>query len=50
MPHVIEPSAGVDRLMLALLCEAYEEQKLTDEKVKEIDTIALAKEKEIMSV
>ena len=30
-----EPSAGVDRLMLALLCEAYEEQKLTDEKGKE---------------
>ena len=28
IPHVIEPSAGVDRLMLALLCEAYEEQKL----------------------
>jgi len=25
----------VDRLMLALLCEAYEEQKLTDEKGKE---------------
>ena len=35
IPHVIEPSAGVDRLMLALLCEAYEEQKLTDEKGKE---------------
>ena len=34
MPHVIEPSAGVDRLMLALLCEAYEEQALTDEKGK----------------
>ncbi len=35
IPHVIEPSAGVDRLMLALLCEAYEEQKLTDEKGKD---------------
>ena len=35
IPHVIEPSAGVDRLMLALLCEGYEEQKLTDEKGKE---------------
>ena len=34
IPHVIEPSAGVDRLMLALLCEAYEEQELTDEKGK----------------
>ena len=35
VPHVIEPSAGVDRIMLALLCNAYEEQKLTDEKGKE---------------
>ena len=35
IPHVIEPSAGVDRLMLALLCEAYEEQKLADDKGKE---------------
>ena len=35
VPHVIEPSAGVDRLMLALLCEAYEEEKLVDEKGKE---------------
>ena len=35
VPHVIEPSAGVDRLMLALLCEAYEEQTLKDEKGKD---------------
>ena len=35
IPHVIEPSAGVDRLMLALLCEAYEEEKLVDAKGKE---------------
>ena len=35
VPHVIEPSAGVDRLMLALLCEAYEEEKLVDDKGKE---------------
>ncbi|MBR4523270.1 MAG: glycine--tRNA ligase, partial [Kiritimatiellae bacterium] len=35
IPHVIEPSAGVDRLMLALLCEAYEEEKLVDDKGKE---------------
>ena len=32
VPHVIEPSAGVDRLMLALLCEAYDEEELTDAK------------------
>ncbi len=35
IPHVIEPSAGVDRMALALMCEAYEEEKLTDEKGKE---------------
>ena len=35
IPHVIEPSAGVDRMALALLCDAYEEQKLVDEKGKE---------------
>jgi glycyl-tRNA synthetase len=32
VPHVIEPSAGVDRLILALLCEAFEEEEVTDEK------------------
>ncbi|NCC50822.1 MAG: glycine--tRNA ligase [Spartobacteria bacterium] len=26
IPHVVEPSAGVDRIALALLCEAYYEQ------------------------
>ena len=26
LPHVIEPSAGVDRIALALLCEAYQEE------------------------
>jgi glycyl-tRNA synthetase len=26
LPHVIEPSAGVDRIALALLCEAYTEE------------------------
>ncbi|HEY1770546.1 MAG TPA: glycine--tRNA ligase [Chthoniobacterales bacterium] len=32
IPHVIEPSAGVDRTVLALICEAYAEE--TDEKGK----------------
>lgn len=32
VPHVIEPSAGVDRLILALICEAFEEENVTDEK------------------
>ena len=26
LPHVVEPSAGVDRIALALLCDAYHEQ------------------------
>ncbi len=33
-PHVVEPSAGVDRTVLALLCEAYAEETVTDEKGK----------------
>jgi glycyl-tRNA synthetase len=32
VPHVIEPSAGADRFALAVLCEAYSEDKLPDEK------------------
>jgi glycyl-tRNA synthetase len=32
VPHVIEPSAGADRFTLAVLCEAYEEEELTDAK------------------
>ena len=40
VPHVIEPSAGADRLMLALLCSAYAEEELTDEKGnKDIRTV-----------
>ena len=34
IPHVIEPSAGVDRLILALLANAYSELTTTDEKGK----------------
>src|SRR5271165_1528140 len=32
IPHVIEPSAGVDRLILALIANAYSESSKTDEK------------------
>jgi glycyl-tRNA synthetase len=32
VPHVIEPSAGVDRLILALICQAYHVEEVTDEK------------------
>jgi glycyl-tRNA synthetase len=31
IPHVIEPSAGADRFTLAVLCEAYDEDKLGGE-------------------
>src|SRR5256885_15658838 len=34
IPHVVEPSAGVDRTILALLCQAYDEETVTDEKGK----------------
>lgn len=34
IPHVIEPSSGVDRLVLALLSNAYAEETVTDEKGK----------------
>jgi glycyl-tRNA synthetase len=32
VPHVIEPSAGADRFTLAVLCEAYTEDQVPDEK------------------
>lgn len=32
IPHVIEPSAGVDRLVLALICNAYNEEEVVDDK------------------
>ena len=34
IPHVVEPSAGVDRTVLALICEAYYGRPVTDEKGK----------------
>jgi glycyl-tRNA synthetase len=35
LPHVVEPSAGCDRTVLALICEAYDEETLTDDKGRE---------------
>jgi len=32
VPHVVEPSAGVDRTVLALICEAYSEDQAPNEK------------------
>jgi glycyl-tRNA synthetase len=34
VPHVVEPSAGVDRTVLALICEAYGEDEAPDENGK----------------
>ncbi|HWD19203.1 MAG TPA: glycine--tRNA ligase [Verrucomicrobiae bacterium] len=34
VPHVIEPSAGVDRLALALICNAFAEDQAPDDKGK----------------
>ena len=31
IPHVVEPSAGCDRTILALICEAFDEEDLTKE-------------------
>ena len=40
VPHVVEPSAGVDRTLLALICEAFDEETVTDEKGKaEVRTV-----------
>ena len=36
IPYVIEPSAGVDRAFLAILNEAYEEEKLPDGKTRTV--------------
>jgi glycyl-tRNA synthetase len=34
IPHVVEPSAGVDRTILAVICDAYAEDQAPDEKGK----------------
>jgi len=41
IPHVIEPSAGVDRLILALIASAYTEVTKTDEKGKSDTTYVM---------
>lgn len=34
LPYVIEPSVGVERLLLALMCEAYDEEKISDKETR----------------
>lgn len=41
IPHVIEPSAGADRLVLALLTNAYSETTTTDDKGKSETSVML---------
>jgi glycyl-tRNA synthetase len=41
IPHVVEPSAGVDRTVLALICEAYSEDEAPDDKGKPESRIVL---------
>jgi glycyl-tRNA synthetase len=41
IPHVIEPSAGVDRLILALITNAYSEATKTDDKGKSETTVVM---------
>jgi glycyl-tRNA synthetase len=41
VPHVVEPSAGVDRTVLALICDAYSEDEAPDEKGKMESRIVL---------
>jgi glycyl-tRNA synthetase len=41
IPHVIEPSAGVDRLILALIANAYSEVTKTDAKGKSETTVVM---------
>lgn len=36
IPYVIEPSVGVERLVLATLCNSYEEEILTDGSIREV--------------
>ena len=36
IPYVIEPSVGVDRMFLTVLCDAYEEEELENNDVREV--------------
>ncbi|MDR1641790.1 MAG: glycine--tRNA ligase [Clostridiales bacterium] len=41
LPYCIEPSLGADRAVLAFLCQAYDEEILTDDKGKEDKRVVL---------
>src|SRR5437764_9622026 len=50
IPHVVEPSAGVDRTVLALLCNAYDEETVTDDKGKSETRIVMRLHRRIAPV
>lgn len=39
VPHVVEPSAGVDRTTLALICEAFEEETIEENGKSDVRTV-----------
>ncbi len=39
IPHVVEPSAGVDRTVLALICSAYDEETVSEGGKEEVRTV-----------
>lgn len=39
IPHVVEPSAGCDRTVLAVLCEAYDEEELGKDGKSDVRTV-----------
>lgn len=41
LPHVVEPTMGVDRLMLMMLCDAYEEEQTVDAKGEAASRVVL---------
>jgi len=47
IPHVIEPTMGVERLMLMVLLDAYEEEQTTDASGKEASRVVLRLNKQI---
>ena len=36
VPYVVEPALGVDRLLLVILCEAYQEERLSEDTTREL--------------
>ena len=36
IPYVIEPSVGVDRLLLSVLCDAYDEEEISEGDIREV--------------